>query len=627
MKQLSRGRRIGQFVSGLGAAVLVFGAVPAVLIWFVRTPLPTRWDRAALLSPHGLFDLLAIVAWVAWAACSWQLIKSVGGRVRRGDVGLGRGATFSDQLAARIAGAVLIVATLGATASTWAGAATSGTARAHSQVAASVAVTNASPSIPSSVRAGAQSRLPSVEQPSDENTVTPPTVELSATTLRYTVVPGDSLWSIAEHLFGDGSEWEAIARLNLGHVMEDGRRFLDPSVIDPGWILSIPDGATGVSAGVTTTSPDGAPSPSLAAAGGAGGLAPRPPIANTTRTTNPPSNRPKHPSPSTTPVPMALAPFTTGHLARNDDQSSATELVAHRSHQGALHQSGHGLGSSSTSGARVPFPELASLGIGVLLAAALARRVRRARAQRGPMDAPPDGAVDAATNVAHFDGAPILDWFEVANRHLTAALRTSGRIDDAPRIRLFRVGADGVDAILAEKTDWTPRGWALSDEGMTWHLTSASDPEALRQIAKGSPPWSPISLPIGNDENSSWIVPLTPGSCLPILGRRAQMFVNAMKAAQSSWSWTERVVVTEDPRQAEDESKLGANDTGSMERTHVLFLGEPSRLSASARMSCATVTMLGVLPSDLSNCGRDRYRHGAPSRTFDPAQSARPRQL
>ena len=31
-----------------------------------------------------------------------------------------------------------------------------------------------------------------------------------------------------------------IAQANLGHLMTDGTRFVDPSLILPGWVLSLP---------------------------------------------------------------------------------------------------------------------------------------------------------------------------------------------------------------------------------------------------------------------------------------------------------------------------------------------------------------------------------------------------
>lgn len=59
----------------------------------------------------------------------------------------------------------------------------------------------------------------------------------------YTVVRGDHLWGIAERYLGDGFRWKDIWRLNREQAMVDGRRFVDPNLIYPGWVLELPDDA------------------------------------------------------------------------------------------------------------------------------------------------------------------------------------------------------------------------------------------------------------------------------------------------------------------------------------------------------------------------------------------------
>jgi DNA-binding SARP family transcriptional activator/LysM repeat protein len=56
----------------------------------------------------------------------------------------------------------------------------------------------------------------------------------------YRVRPGDSLWGIAESFLGDGLRWAEIWNLNQGQDMGAGRRFADPSLILPGWVLRLP---------------------------------------------------------------------------------------------------------------------------------------------------------------------------------------------------------------------------------------------------------------------------------------------------------------------------------------------------------------------------------------------------
>ncbi len=56
----------------------------------------------------------------------------------------------------------------------------------------------------------------------------------------YTVVAGDSLWTIASQQLGDAERWTELASLNLGRTMTGGRTFEDPDLILPGWRLRLP---------------------------------------------------------------------------------------------------------------------------------------------------------------------------------------------------------------------------------------------------------------------------------------------------------------------------------------------------------------------------------------------------
>ncbi len=56
----------------------------------------------------------------------------------------------------------------------------------------------------------------------------------------YTVVEGDTLWSIARRFYGDGSLYTSIFEADAGRTMASGEAFTDPSLIRPGWVLEIP---------------------------------------------------------------------------------------------------------------------------------------------------------------------------------------------------------------------------------------------------------------------------------------------------------------------------------------------------------------------------------------------------
>ena len=97
-------------------------------------------------------------------------------------------------------------------------------------------------------------------------------------TVTHTVVPGDTLWSIAVQYYGDGTQWQAIYQANVGLPQPGGGALTDAHWIYPGWSLVIP-GATQSSPTVPAT-----PAPAPASIG------PVPPLR--------PPKRPRH-SPTT----------------------------------------------------------------------------------------------------------------------------------------------------------------------------------------------------------------------------------------------------------------------------------------------------------------------------------------
>ena len=90
-------------------------------------------------------------------------------------------------------------------------------------------------------------------------------VRVADSHVTYRVRPDDSLWRIAESVLGNGFRWTEIWDLNQGRDMGGGRRFIDPDLILPGWVLELPNEATtptsvpSVEAAATATAP--APSP------------------------------------------------------------------------------------------------------------------------------------------------------------------------------------------------------------------------------------------------------------------------------------------------------------------------------------------------------------------------------
>ena len=196
-------------------AWLLLAGVPFVLLLRTGNPL-------LLIEQLGrASSLIALLAWVVWAWCGLDLITSTASQVKRREL-LHDSPRALDRMAARIAGLALVIASL---------------------LPGFGAMAGATP--PASTHHGQRS--------------TPATLVVApVATATYLVMPGDSLWSIAQEHYGDPLDWTLIARANLGRTMSDGRLFTDPSLIFAGWQLFLPEptSTSSASAPVITKQPD-----------------------------------------------------------------------------------------------------------------------------------------------------------------------------------------------------------------------------------------------------------------------------------------------------------------------------------------------------------------------------------
>jgi DNA-binding SARP family transcriptional activator len=367
----------------------------------------------------------------------------------------------------------------------------------------------------------------------------------------YVVRPGDTLWSIADAALGDGDDWPAIAALNLGRTMVDGLQFVDPNRIFAGWILEMPDQGARVSAAAVSALP----------------LAPGPS---------------EPPGPAThleAPEHDALvhgAPVNEALVMAHPDSLEA----------GAAH---HNL------------PELAALGIGALACAALTRRARRIRLLRhvdteesDPTSFPSPQAIDAGILLARGAGLPALRAFEAANYGLAALL--ADRSERTVTIRAICVGAAGVDFWLAGAGRPAPDGLTGSPDGLVWHAAHGT----FSKIPAGHP-LLPIVLPVGEDDHGTWLLPLAPGDCLPLLGEDAAALWRAARPVQEAWSWADTVLVTEDPLVASAEALLrDERAEPGVGAPQVLYFGNPAVLGDAVAQRVAVVTLTEGPASDVT---------------------------
>ncbi len=521
-------RTPSRLIDVAGSAVtvlLIFAAVPLVLVLVVGDPLSSglghHWGHAARVT----MSVLAVVAWVAWAACCIQLTRAVVQHVRRGHIGLPNGAPLTERIAARIAVGILVFTTLGAplvVAGTDSGASTTLIAPAGGTGTPAAS-------------AGAVTAAPSAS---------------SAAPAAYVVRPGDSLWSIANDALGDGADWTELFRLNVGRTMPDGRRFIDPSLIYPGWDLELPDGGTTAVAAANVVAPVApvAPTAPVVAA------APLP-VSTPTSTETP------TPTPAGTETRRAGAP---------------TDADAGDSHHRAS-----------------SLPELAALGLGAIACAALARRSRRRRLLRqltseaplaGPLSS--SGSVDADVLLQRFRDVPALGALEYANfrlGHELGADQSSG-----PGFRAVCVTSFGVDFWLSHPGAAPPAGFSLVEEGQAWHI-----PHEELDTVDLARPHLPVILPIGDDDEGTWLVPVQPGTCLPLLGPAAPELWMAARCAQEAWTWSELVLITTDPAEAARRAPQALD-------LPILFFGDPALLAPDIRADISVVTCSPAPATDLS---------------------------
>ncbi len=235
--------RARQYATGALAVLVLAGiliGLPAVLVALGAHPLPAglpTWDqvRAGLLSPDdGTLALAAIkvLAWTAWAGLAVTILLEVIAQVARRPAPRLPGLSMPQgTVQALVATALaLFIAAPHTPPPASAAPATSSSGQQIPAVAASV------PSLVAAVHTGTDPATPG--QPGSRTSAARPGHDAPdhpvAPETTYTVRPGDTLWSIAEHHLGSGRDYHAIVALNAG-VLTGG-----PDWITPGMQLRLP---------------------------------------------------------------------------------------------------------------------------------------------------------------------------------------------------------------------------------------------------------------------------------------------------------------------------------------------------------------------------------------------------
>lgn len=222
-------RLVGDFLRGLLAGTVLLGltaGLPWALVHFVGWPLPDHVPsrdeiQATLLNPmtqQFLLNSLAVLCWIVWFVFAIDVLRC--------SIDTARGTTWSrlrppgplHALAAALIGTIVL--TLLGNRTPFTTPTTATTLLTGDLQPAAVSA----PQTPGLTGRAAQAP-PGMVQATEE--VRPPQDGIY-----------DSLWRIAERIYGTGHRWPELFQLNRGIKQPDGRALIDPNVIRPGWKIT-----------------------------------------------------------------------------------------------------------------------------------------------------------------------------------------------------------------------------------------------------------------------------------------------------------------------------------------------------------------------------------------------------
>jgi nucleoid-associated protein YgaU len=285
---------------------------------------------------------------------------------------------------------------------------------------------------------------------------TGPAPDTGMTVEDVAVEPGDTLWDLTEEVTGSGYHWPQAWELNRGRRQPGGATFTDPSLIRPGWTLSIPDAASPATHAPSAPAPPPAePAPPT--------TEPAPPAATDPGTA--PSADPTTPG-TNAPLPAAPGPATDARTSSPTAGPNSVEPSPVRPDE-----------TSTGSTSELPMVAFAAGG-GLLLAAvsltALLRYRRRQFRQRRPGrmigSTPPELLhVERALQEVGSVGSADVTWLDQALRALVQALaETDGA--RLPDVVAACMTDDVLTLVLAEPASEAPQPWTVDPAGTRWSI-------------------------------------------------------------------------------------------------------------------------------------------------------------
>jgi DNA-binding SARP family transcriptional activator len=503
MQPLSLLRRVVTSLSSLMTLALLGGAVPVALWKLAAWPLPSGVPSlsevahaltANEISDSTLFKTLALLGWIAWLQIAVSiLVESAAWARGRASPHLRFVGPAQPAIGRLVTSAALILSLARVS---------------HGAVPTLTPVATATEGVPAATHTSVVIRAESTAAEPARSSPSEPTK--THTVLRY-----ETLWGLAKKHLGDPFRWRQLFEMNRGRRQPDGQRLQDPSVIDPGWVLTFPPDAIGLSA----TPPASAPTKPQS------------------RRTETESRLPAPPSPS---CPVPPGPPTSSSPPAESPTTASPKVVPSAGSRDVEEHDDHSKKNVD--------PALA-IG-GTLAAASLVallerlRRVRRRRRVPGRRPPLPRPAVEQAERrlrrAADLDGTELLD---VALRAFAAGLtRTRGT---PPAVLAARLTDEQLELLVDEPPGRTPRGFVCTDDARGWITDPTLTRDDLRSIAAGSAAPLPALVSIGELDDGRLLIDVETAGTLTVDGEEAGViaFLRRIAAELATSTWADHLDV------------------------------------------------------------------------------------
>ena len=135
--------------------------------------------------------------------------------------------------------------------------------------------------------------------------------------------------------------------------------------------------------------------------------------------------------------------------------------------------------------------------------------------------------------------AAMPSWIDAMNRLLMAELATDPSLD-RPKISVVRVSSSGIELLLEEEAPSPPPSFQVTGNGRIWQLDPSLDlAEIVARADSTTPSYLPALLPVGEDEQASYLVGVGPGESLGVAGSEATTALKTMVANLVNAPWAE----------------------------------------------------------------------------------------